>query len=304
MTQNCLARYYRAYTALTSGIEGNDETSMGRARLRQVTGIYCITKMLTLPDYSFLGTRQGQRRDIALHRISIDNYDNYDYGNYRNFRSLEACMAKSVVTQERVFEVAAALTDRGEEPGILSVQAAIGGGSYSTVKRYLDVWKETGRQRRAQITLPDAAVERLMSLGRDFWALLEERTAREVDQIRAGAKEEAAALAVQVHQAEQAIAKLEHDKEQIEQLAAEREAANQALQAEIHVQRERATAAESKATQLEARIVDLKAELDRALKQAEAERQAAAGARKEAQAAALEGAVLKGELAALRGSKT
>lgn len=213
-------------------------------------------------------------------------------------------MAKSVVTQERVFEVAAALTDRGEEPGILSVQAAIGGGSYSTVKRYLDVWKETGRQRRAQITLPDAAVERLMSLGRDFWALLEERTAREVDQIRAGAKEEAAALAVQVHQAEQAIAKLEHDKEQIEQLAAEREAANQALQAEIHVQRERATAAESKATQLEARIVDLKAELDRALKQAEAERQAAAGARKEAQAAALEGAVLKGELAALRGSKT
>ena len=212
-------------------------------------------------------------------------------------------MAKSVVTQERVFEVAAALTERGEEPGILSVQATIGGGSYSTVKRYLDVWKETGRQRRAQITLPDAAAERLMSLGRDFWALLEERTAREVDQIRAGAKEEAAALEPQVRQAEQAIAKLEHDKEQIEQLAAEREAANQALQAEIHVQRERATAAESKATQLEARIVDLKAELDRALKQAEAERQAAAGARKEAQAAAIEGAALKGELAALRGSK-
>ena len=47
-------------------------------------------------------------------------------------------MAKSVVTQERVFEVADALTERGEEPGILSVQATIGGGSYSTVKRYLD----------------------------------------------------------------------------------------------------------------------------------------------------------------------
>ena len=213
-------------------------------------------------------------------------------------------MAKSVVTQERVFEVAEALTGRGEEPGILSVQATIGGGSYSTVKRYLDVWKDTGRQRRAQVSLPDAAVERLMSLGRDFWVLLEERTAREVDQIRAGAKEEVAALEAQVRQAEQVIAKLEHDKDQIEQLAAEREAANQALHAEIHVQRERATAAESKAAQLEARIADLKAELDRVLKQAEAERQAAAGARKEAQAAAVEGAALKGELAALRGSKT
>jgi len=212
-------------------------------------------------------------------------------------------MAKSVVTQERVFEVAAALTARGEEPGILSVQATIGGGSYSTVKRYLDVWKETGRQRRTQFTLPEAAVERLMGLGRDFWALLEERSAREVDQIRASAKEEVAALEAQVLQAEQAIAKLEQDKEQLEQLAAEREAVNQALQAEIHVQRERATAAESIATQLEARIVDLKAELDRALKQAETEREAASSARKEAQTAAVEGAALKGELAALRGSK-
>ena len=212
-------------------------------------------------------------------------------------------MAKAVVTQERVFEVADTLTARGEDPSILSVQAAIGGGSYSTVKRYLDVWKEAGRQRRAQIALPDAAVERLMSLGRDFWALLEERTALQVDQIRARAKEEAAALEAQVRQAEQAIAKLEHDKDRLEQLAADREAANLALQAEVHVQRERATAAESKETQLEARILDIKAELDRALRQAETERQAASSARMEAQAAAVAGAALKGELAALRGSK-
>ncbi len=212
-------------------------------------------------------------------------------------------MAKSLVTQERVFEVADVLTGRGKEPSILSVQAAIGGGSYTTVKRYLDVWKETGRQRRAQVALPEAAVEQLMGLGRDFWALLEERTAREVDQIRATAKEEASALKAQLHQAEQAIGKLEQDKEQLEQLCAERETANLALQAEIHVQRERATAAESKATQLEARIADLKAELDRALKHAQTEREAASGARKEAHAAAVEGAALKGELAALRGPK-
>ena len=212
-------------------------------------------------------------------------------------------MAKALVTQDRVFEVADMLTARGEEPGILSVQAAIGGGSYSTVKRYLDLWKEAGRQRRAQIDLPDAAVERLMGLGRDFWVLLEERAALQVDQIRADAKKEAAALEAQVRQAEQAIAKLEHDKDRLEQLAADREAANLALQAEVHVQRERATAAESKETQLEARIVDLKAELDRTLGQADAERQAASSARKDAQAAAVAGAALKGEIAALRGSK-
>ena len=59
-----------------------------------------------------------------------------------------------MVSQERVFEVSASLTERGGEPGILSVQATIGGGSYSTGKRYLDVWKETGRRRRAQVPFP------------------------------------------------------------------------------------------------------------------------------------------------------
>jgi len=155
-------------------------------------------------------------------------------------------MAKALVTQDRVFEVADVLTARGEEPSILSVQAAIGGGSYSTVKRYLDLWKEAGRLRRAKIDLPDAAVERLMGLGRDFWVLLEERAALQVDQFRADAKKETAALEAQVRQAEQAIARLEHDKDRLEQLAADREASNLALQAEVHVQRERATAAESK----------------------------------------------------------
>ena len=157
-------------------------------------------------------------------------------------------MAKPVVTQERVFEIADALTERGEEPTILSVQAAIGGGSYSTVKRYIDVWKEAGRQQRAQVALPDAAVERLMALGRDFWALLEERAAQQVEQIRATTREEIATLETQTRQAEQAIGKLEGEKEALEQLAAERETANQALRAQFQAERERATAAEAKAT--------------------------------------------------------
>ena len=209
-------------------------------------------------------------------------------------------MAKPVVTQERVFEIADALTERGDEPTILSVQAAIGGGSYSTVKRYIDVWKEAGRQQRAQVALPDAAVERLMALGRDFWALLEERAAQQVEQIRATTREEIATLETQTRQAEQAIGKLEGEKEALEQLAAERETANQALRAQFQAERERATAAEAKATQLDARVVDLKAELDRVLKQMESERHAAEAARAEAKTAAVETARLTGELAALK----
>jgi hypothetical protein len=55
-------------------------------------------------------------------------------------------MAKAVVTQARVFEVAQALTDQGTAPTILNVQEEIGGGSYTTVKRYLD---SGGRRRRS-----------------------------------------------------------------------------------------------------------------------------------------------------------
>ncbi|MCB2026708.1 MAG: DNA-binding protein, partial [Ottowia sp.] len=40
-------------------------------------------------------------------------------------------MAKAVVTQARVFEVAQALTDQGTAPTILNVQEGIGGGSYT-----------------------------------------------------------------------------------------------------------------------------------------------------------------------------
>ena len=212
----------------------------------------------------------------------------------------EIIMAKTVVTQERVFEIAEALTARGEEPTILSVQAAIGGGSYSTVKRYIDVWKDAERHRRAQIALPDAAVERLMALGHDFWALLEERTAQQVEQIRATTREELATLQTQTRQAEQVIGKLEGEKEALEQLAAERETATQTLRTQCQAGRERATATEAKALQLEARVVDLKAELDRVLKQMESEQHAAQAAREEAKTAVIETARLTGELAALK----
>jgi hypothetical protein len=51
-------------------------------------------------------------------------------------------MARQIVTQQAVTEVADALVAEGLDPSIMAVQSRIGGGSYSTVKRYLDVWKQ------------------------------------------------------------------------------------------------------------------------------------------------------------------
>jgi hypothetical protein len=134
-------------------------------------------------------------------------------------------MAKAVVTQERVFEVAQALTDQGTAPTILNVQEGIGGGSYTTVKRYLDQWREAAPKQRQPVELPEPAVARLMSLGREFWGLLDEQAGQQVEALRAATREEVAAIQTQLDQAEQAIGRLEAEREQADNHAAAQEQA-------------------------------------------------------------------------------
>ena len=209
-------------------------------------------------------------------------------------------MAKALVTQERVFEVAQALVEQGTTPTILNVQDGIGGGSYTTVKRYLDQWREAAPKQRRPVELPEAAVAKLMSLGREFWALLDEQAGQQVEAIRAATGEEIAAIQAQLDQAEQAIARLEAERDQAESRAVEQEQAHREAVQAHQAQTERVAAAEAKAGELTARVADLKGELQLAHAQHAAEREAATTARAEAQAAAVEAARLLGELTALR----
>lgn len=209
-------------------------------------------------------------------------------------------MARAVVTQERVFEVAQALVEQGTTPTILNVQDGIGGGSYTTVKRYLDQWREAAPKQRRPVELPEAAVAKLMSLGREFWALLDEQAGQQVEAIRTATGEEIAAIQAQLDQAEQAIARLEAERDQAESRAIEQEQAHREAVQAHQAQTERVAAAEAKAGELAERVADLKGELKLAHAQHAAERQAATTARAEAQAAAVEAARLQGELTALR----
>ena len=209
-------------------------------------------------------------------------------------------MAKALVTQERVFEVAQSLVEQGIAPTILNVQDGIGGGSYTTVKRYLDQWKESAPKQRRPVELPEAAVAKLMSLGREFWALLDEQAGQQVEAIRAATGEEIAAIQAQLDQAEQAIARLEAERDQAESRAVEQEQAHREAVQAHQAQTERVAAAEAKAGELAERVADLKGELQLAHAQHAAEREAATTARAEAQAAAVEAARLQGELTALR----
>ena len=212
-------------------------------------------------------------------------------------------MAKALVTQERVFEVAQGLVEQGIAPTILNVQDSIGGGSYTTVKRYLDQWREAAPKQRRPVELPEAAVAKLMSLGHEFWALLDEQAGQQVEAIRAATGEEIAAIQAQLDQAEQAIARLEAERDQAESRAVEQEQAHREAVQAHQAQTERVAAAEAKAGELAARVADLKGELKLAHAQHSAEREAATTARAEAQAAAVEAARLQGELTALRAQR-
>jgi chromosome segregation ATPase len=209
-------------------------------------------------------------------------------------------MAKALVTQERVFEVAQGLVEQGIAPTILNVQDGIGGGSYTTVKRYLDQWREAAPKQRRPVELPEAAIAKLMSLGREFWALLDEQAGQQVEAIRAATGEEIAAIQAQLDQAEQAIARLEAERDQAESRAVEQEQAHREAVQAHQAQTERVAAAEAKAGELAERVADLKGELQLAHAQHAAEREAATTARAEAQAVAVEAARLQGELTALR----
>src|SRR4051812_45508923 len=97
-------------------------------------------------------------------------------------------MAKALVTEEAVFAAADALLADDQQPSIIAVQERIGGGSYSTVKRYLDAWKA---QRQAVEQQAADLPQEIATHGSAFIGSLWARAATLAEQRLAQAREEA-----------------------------------------------------------------------------------------------------------------
>jgi chromosome segregation ATPase len=119
-------------------------------------------------------------------------------------------MARQIVTQQAVNEAAEALMVEGSEPSILSVQSRIGGGSYSTVKRFLDVWKQARAQ--AATAAPDTPPE-VQAKGQEFaravWTLASLAAQRELQQAKDDAKAEVATVRGELAETTTEITRLE-----------------------------------------------------------------------------------------------
>lgn len=177
-------------------------------------------------------------------------------------------MAKAVVTLENVSAIAEELLARGEDPTLLKVHEQLGGGSYSTVKRYLDAWR-SAREQPPVIEVPPELATKALSVIQTLWSAAVTQADQRVAQVQAAAQQQIATAQAELAQAETMIQRHEAQIETLtEQLTetrdhlAEREQA--AAQAQSAAQRAEARVAEQARS-----IADLRVELKAATERAE-----------------------------------
>src|SRR6266545_5165017 len=124
-------------------------------------------------------------------------------------------MARAIVTQAAVVEAADALAAAGEEPTIITVQGRIGGGSYTTVKRYLEEWKAQRQiTRQPMIEIPDAIAAKGDEFVRSLWAAAATLADERLAQAREETQRQVGTVRAALADAEAAISRLEAEGEE------------------------------------------------------------------------------------------
>ena len=193
-------------------------------------------------------------------------------------------MAKQLATQELVFEAARAITDEGAEPSILTVQAKIGGGSYTTIKRHLDAWvAHQAIAAQASIETPSAVLDKSTEFGRTLWAMA----------IREASKDALAAKELAESKVTANGKELEFAQHEIRRMEESDEAQREALES-VNTRLQSTETALVDARLLASKVPDLEARLESALASLNL-------ARQEATDRAVEAGRLAGESESLRG---
>jgi Plasmid replication region DNA-binding N-term len=155
-------------------------------------------------------------------------------------------MARALVTQAMINEAAEALLAEGAEVTVINLRSRVGGGSFTTISNYLQVWR--GQRVSAMAAVPATPVD-IEAEGRDFiqkiWALASRQAQSAAQSVKDGADADVAALRAELAAATAEIARLEQGESQqsitIEQLEEALQAAN-ILAAENGVEARRAAA--------------------------------------------------------------
>jgi len=118
-------------------------------------------------------------------------------------------MTRAIVTAEAVSAVADALVAEGLEPSLVLVQSRIGG-SYTTVKRYLDAWKQARAQADAADTdTPAVILAKGQEWVRSVWALAKREAQVQVQSMKEDARAQVEMLQADLAGAMAEITRLE-----------------------------------------------------------------------------------------------
>jgi chromosome segregation ATPase len=192
-------------------------------------------------------------------------------------------MTKPVATQELINETAEVLKSEGAEVSVIAVQRRIGGGSFSTIKRYLDLWRS---QHDATAAIPELPME-IDTKGREWiralWALASQLAQRQAQSIRDEAAAAVAKIRLELSEALSEVSRLE-------QQDSDKAATLVQIQEQLRASELALIEAKTQAQRLP--------QLESALMESHA---ALAAAQQQSQEKAVEAGRLSGEVEALRG---
>lgn len=121
-------------------------------------------------------------------------------------------MARNIpIDRDEVIETANRLEAEGREVTALSMLAALGRGSLTTIYKHLDAWRESKPVR--PVSIQSEQPETVKTAFATAWRVAAEEAARETTVIKDKAAEDVKAALRQFHGALEAIAKLEADRE-------------------------------------------------------------------------------------------
>lgn len=119
-------------------------------------------------------------------------------------------MSKPIATPEAIEAAILAIISEGKEPSIILIQERIGGGSFSTVKRGFDAWKQRrAHDAAAAPPAPAEIVDRGLGFVQELWALAHRQSQRDVDAVRTQSQEQVAQARAEAEEATQEVARLE-----------------------------------------------------------------------------------------------
>lgn len=174
---------------------------------------------------------------------------------------------RQAIDQDEFNETAERLKAEGKKVSAVSMRQALGGGSYDTIYKYLEIWES--RRPAAVIKVEPQVIPTSVQTGfANAWRLATEEAAAEIQAIKEKCAEEVNGALAQFHGALEAIAQIENERkaeaeamEGLHKLIAE-------LRAEVAKTESEAAAEKARADELREQLKAQQQDRDEAIKEA------------------------------------